>query len=865
MSQQTPEPSAISSSNVLSNDLPPIPRTPPGPPSPEPRATSLEATDGLRSPLGIRWLQVVGASVVAVSAVRLLAAEWSRFLPGLQYLILIAGALGIFAAGALLQRRLRLPVAGSALLTLYAVLAPLLAWGAGRQNLLASPGGALAAVLGLGALIATIPRLSRVALDLRSPRLAATLGVFLAAIPVLPRLQSLLHGPPRSAFAAERWELVLVAALLGLLLRSAIRQLNRELFHRDRRAALPRRQTLLPFLAASLLYLFACATLSTFSLQVALPLAFVAIAWLDAGNEYRQAVIRALGAEPERWPARARGLLTQGFACLLVALPLSLLDVDSFTAALVCALAASRALRWALEERHAPAYTVALSTGCLAYHLAPALIPQAVRMAYRSFLEGLGWSSVGAAVGVADLTLLALLVAAAGLFRHKLDRPMQTVHGFIVTGMALLTLTLAATEPNAVRLLALPTAGLAGLAIHWLRRPTPLVALWGSAWIFARYLGLEATVFDEAVIARLALVTFFGMAAGGWALRRGLVPADGSGGWLTCLRTPALLGALLLLIPSLLVPFWWSLVASTATIGTLLLSRAVSPGASRTTVQTILWSGALSWTVFILLPRLMVDAFSRWDASLVVAALCLLTLAVALRALDSLARKDRSTAVVARSGAIYYGFLAGGCGLLGGSSGNWLDLLPTFLASAFFALLALDRRAPVISSLLAAGFFAAGTLAMVARVDFLEPAVYCFAPGGGLLLIASLLRHRLGEVWSDRLLTAGAICLYGAPVLGMLGEIRWQWQILLLLFAVAFGALAFQIRSRSLLLASSAALTIDLVFFLVELRRSTPFLLWILGIGFGLALMALATLLEHRREVLEQRLRIWGQELRQWG
>lgn len=828
---------------------------------------------GLRSPMGLRWLQVVGASVVAVSVVRLVAAEWSRFAPGLQFLLLVTGALGLFAAGEILHRRLHLPVAGSALLTLFAVLSPLLAWGAGRQHLLSTPSGTLAAGVGLAALIALVPRLLRLTLDLRSKLLATAFGIFLAAIPVLPELQTRLHGSPRSAIQAERWELTFCAILLGLLYRTALCHLNRELFHRDRLAARPVKHFQLPFLALTLLYFLACASLSTFTFQMALPLALVAASCIDVGDEYRRAVARALGEQPALWPRRSRALLAMGVAGLALAFPLALLDLDGFTAAWVAILATVQALRWALAQRSSTAYGLALGTGCLAYHLVPTLVPEAVHLLYRSLLVNLGWASTGAAVGLADLGLLAALVVSGAWLRRRLTTPMRSLHGLAIAGIALFALAVAATEPTSVLVLSLPVACLLLLALRSLATPAPLVALWGTVWIFCRYLGLEESVFAPEVVQRLALVTVSGFGLVLWAQRRGLFPAEPARDWTLAARTPPLAMGALLLAPALVQPFWTSLVASCAAVGTLLLSRidCTRPNGAETSRRAFepLWSAALVWTIFLLLPRLVFGGVARWHGSIATAALLTLTLAVALRALESLASKDRQTAQLALAGALFHGFLAGAIGLLPVSSGPWLSapwlaLLPTFLASAFFALLALDRRWPVISTLLSASFFAAGCTSAVVRVGSLDPAVLCLGPGGALLLVATLLQQRLGELWSQRLFTGGAICLYAMPVLGMLGEIRWQWQILLLLFAVAFGALAFQVRSRSLLLASTAALLIDLTFFLVELRRSTPFLLWILGIGFGLTLMGLAALLEHRREILEQHLRIWGRQLRQW-
>ena len=118
---------------------------------------------------------------------------------------------------------------------------------------------------------------------------------------------------------------------------------------------------------------------------------------------------------------------------------------------------------------------------------------------------------------------------------------------------------------------------------------------------------------------------------------------------------------------------------------------------------------------------------------------------------------------------------------------------------------------------------------------------------------------------SSRLFTAGAVAVYGTPMMGLLGELGWVWQIALLLTSIAFGLASFRLRSRSLLTVSTAALVIDLVFFVIKLRRTEPTLLWVAGIAFGLTLMASAALLEHRREELEQRLRIWGRELRSWS
>jgi hypothetical protein len=96
-------------------------------------------------------------------------------------------------------------------------------------------------------------------------------------------------------------------------------------------------------------------------------------------------------------------------------------------------------------------------------------------------------------------------------------------------------------------------------------------------------------------------------------------------------------------------------------------------------------------------------------------------------------------------------------------------------------------------------------------------------------------------------------------------EISWSWLAALGVLAVAFGAASFQIRSRSLLTVSTAALLTDLGFFVFRIGTTAPTLLWILGAGFGLALMAAAAWLEYQREGVLQQVRVFGRELKAWS
>ncbi|MEM7587282.1 MAG: hypothetical protein AAF560_28100, partial [Acidobacteriota bacterium] len=207
-----------------------------------------------------------------------------------------------------------------------------------------------------------------------------------------------------------------------------------------------------------------------------------------------------------------------------------------------------------------------------------------------------------------------------------------------------------------------------------------------------------------------------------------------------------------------------------------------------------------------------------------------------------------------------------GSAVMGATNGSpWLSLAPLFLASLFFVFQAAYKHHRLRSAWSAAGLFVAACFELLARLEAPGPELYCLGPGLACLALSRLLGREIDDPWRDRLFTTGAACLYAMPVMGLLDQLSWGWQIVLLLLAVGFGAASFRLRSRSLLTVSTAALVIDLACFLIRLRQTEPLLLWVAGVAFGLGLMALAGLLEHRREMLLQHLRIWGQELRSWA
>ncbi len=126
--------------------------------------------------------------------------------------------------------------------------------------------------------------------------------------------------------------------------------------------------------------------------------------------------------------------------------------------------------------------------------------------------------------------------------------------------------------------------------------------------------------------------------------------------------------------------------------------------------------------------------------------------------------------------------------------------------------------------------------------------LYFLAPGVALLALAWLLRGELGPARTRHLAAAGATCVYATPVAALSDQVSWIWLAALAVLTLAFGSASFAIRSRSLLLVSTAALLADLSFFVFKIGTTAPMLLWVFGLAVGLGMMLAAAFLESRRQ-----------------
>ncbi len=987
--------------------------------SQEPVSSPAPVDSGLRSVQGIRWLLLAGGLVVAVSVIRLVAAEWGILSPAARFLTLVAGTLCVFAAGDVARRRLCLPVAGSALLFLGTALVPLLAWGAAYLNLLDAPFGWPSLIFGLGAMSAAADRVLRGVLAYRGGAYTVASSIFLIALPVLPYLETRYL---ETRYLETQWSggpelfFLLAAGALGLLLRGASRHINRFFFHRDRLSGIERPVHWLPFVLLVLLYGAGTSLLTAFPEYLAVPLAFIALALIDAGEEYYRALVRATGEKrppggrTRTWPRRSLALLALGFAALAASLATATFDAGRHSLAVVASIAALRLLAWARHYLSTAAHTCGLLVGIVAYHTLPTLIPQAVRNLFQLAVQALGVDSRGpGALSLGDLGLVAALLALAWLYplvplrgnsRHPLTAAMQRAHALITGLCASLLLLVSLTDPAAARLVAPALAILLAAGIFALRWKILIPALYQAlataalAWVWSP--ALSGALLSARFALSLGVVHLLFLGAGLVVVRRRAEVATGDKrnvapdvlqtlAWPPVAVAFALLfralvlaeshweiaGVLTLvaaetfLLSALLLRGTWLFVAASLTLVCGAHCLAVSAGGETTVALSLASQGltAIFWLLayglegrggslagplrqasrlgFVVCAELGllwlaaalargtdfgVEAFhlallaglvivdelrdtersgstsasvaEGWPVWRLKAALALLfvwvptqaagfasgapltltaagwlAFAVVLRAAAELlvrraserpASDDPAPALL--DTAMISAAAAGATAIwatLGTVGSPWLPIMPGFLASLFFVFLTAHRRTS--SALLATGYFATCGAVLVSRLESWGPELYCLGPGLALLGLSDLLRHELDKRWRRWLFTAGATLLYAMPVLGLLEELDWGWQIVLLLFAVAFGAASFRLRSRSLLIVSTAALIIDLACFLIKLRQTAPLLIWVAGIVFGLGLMAIAALLEHRREVLLQRIRIWGRELRSWA
>ena len=395
---------------------------------------------------------------MAVSVYRLVESQWAGMSVTAQFLTLVTGSLVLFGVGELLRNRLRLPIAGSALQLLFAVLVPVLSWGAAYLNLMSTAWGAAVYGFSVVALLAAFRQCLRETLRYDGVAYPLAFSLLTISSPLISSSSSFVT-PSSSGFIA--------AALgLGAVFHFGARHINRFLFHRDQRDGIDRPVHALPFLALAVLYVASLSVLQLPVSFVALPIVVLGVALVTTGEEYYAALMRSLRTRPASWPGRSVALLSLGFALMAIAAPLSFLDGTGRVVAIVFISIATVLFRWSFRYANGSARVAAMLASVVGYFCFPTLLPAVVTEPIWSLSAWLGLENPFAATAFAQLGLAAIFTFLA---RDKIR-----AHAIVAT--VHLTVIVAMSSVSGASLIAPLALGLALISTWLTRRPDWLVA-----------------------------------------------------------------------------------------------------------------------------------------------------------------------------------------------------------------------------------------------------------------------------------------------------------------------------------------------------------------------------------------------------
>jgi len=144
-----------------------------------------------------------------------------------------------------------------------------------------------------------------------------------------------------------------------------------------------------------------------------------------------------------------------------------------------------------------------------------------------------------------------------------------------------------------------------------------------------------------------------------------------------------------------------------------------------------------------------------------------------------------------------------------------------------------------------------------------DPQFYLVPIGLSVLGFVELMKKELPKQTHDPLLYLGALTILVSPMFNLLGT-SWLPHLSLMVFSVVVILVAIGLRLRALVYTGSAFLLADLVAMVVRSTIDNPGLLWIYGVAFGAAVIALAAVCENHREELLARIRMLSAELATW-
>jgi hypothetical protein len=142
--------------------------------------------------------------------------------------------------------------------------------------------------------------------------------------------------------------------------------------------------------------------------------------------------------------------------------------------------------------------------------------------------------------------------------------------------------------------------------------------------------------------------------------------------------------------------------------------------------------------------------------------------------------------------------------------------------------------------------------------------LYLVPLGMTIIGMVQLLKNEIPAAAHNPIRNLGALVILVSPVFEILSG-SWLHLITLLVLSVLVILLAIGLRIRTLVYLGTAFLFADLVAMVIQSALANPGMLWIGGLGIGIAVIALAAICENHREQLLSKIRILSAELATWN
>jgi hypothetical protein len=142
--------------------------------------------------------------------------------------------------------------------------------------------------------------------------------------------------------------------------------------------------------------------------------------------------------------------------------------------------------------------------------------------------------------------------------------------------------------------------------------------------------------------------------------------------------------------------------------------------------------------------------------------------------------------------------------------------------------------------------------------------LYLVPLGLTIIGMVQLLKKEIPSSAHNPIRNLGALVILVSPVFEIFGG-SWLHLITLLVLSVLVILLSIGLHIRTLVYVGTAFLFADLVAMVIQSAIANPGLLWIGGLGMGIAVIALAAVCENHREQLLSKIRILSAELATWN